>query len=255
MKPRCLKSDMKSQGPPSGIPFAGKRGAMIKKRAFSLVEILVVVVIIGIIAMVGIPTFSKFYQMYKFRTAMSQLVNDLRAARQAAITNGFPVKITAITLSQYPQIRNVSGGYAVYFLMGQSNIPTTGGAMGNVAATVANWKELAPGHIACGQRAERPRFLSFPVEILSSASNLKDIDGDSLSDLVFQPDGSVFKGPYPANKNAPAATDFLTFSESASDPKNASPRWTLSTVAKISFDRFCVSFAMFGKISVYPYHS
>ena len=68
-------------------------------------------------------------------------------------------------------------------------------------------------------------------------------------------DGSVFKGPYPADKVSPVAADYLTFSESASDPKNASPRWTLSTVAKISFDRFCVSFAMFGKISVYPYHS
>jgi len=226
---------------------------MRKQSAFTLIEVLVVVVIIGIIALVGIPAFSKFYQMYKFRTAMSQLVNDLRAARQAAITSGSPVKVTAIDLTQYPQMRSATGGYAIYSLLGQSTIPVAPGS--SVAATASNWKELAPGHLACGQPAARPRFFALPVQILSTESNLLDIDKDTLADLVYLPNGSIFRGPYPPDKASPAPEDFLTFTESSSNPKNASPRWTLSTMSSISLNRFCISFAMFGKISVYPYHS
>lgn len=229
---------------------------MTNKRAFSLVEILVVVAIIGIIAIVGIPAFSKFYQMYKMRTIMNQLVNDIRAARQAAITEGFPVKLTFIDPTLYPQMKGVTGGYAIYRLLTPNvNVDTDGNGTVD-GAEPAKWREIAPGHIVSGARAERPRFFPFPVGVLTTDTdatrntNLLDVDKDSKADLVFQSDGSVYRGPYPAD-----GSSILTFDESLASPAAASPRIALETPAKITFDRYCISFSLFGKIAVYPYHS
>ena len=250
MDPICLKSAMKVQNRLSGMPFANEISAMNKKRAFSLVEILVVVAIIGIIALVGIPAFSKFYQMYKMRTMMNQLVNDIRAARQTAITEGIPVKITFLDLTLYPQMQGVTGGYAIYKL----NSTNLGGS----GATLANWKEISPRHGACGTRAERPRFFPVPVSV-ESGTDLKDVDKDTVADLVFKSDGSVYRGPYPADKTSPdPVADFLTFVENTASPPtapNATPRIILQTPARITFDRYCISFSLFGKISVQPFHS
>ena len=89
---------------------------MTKRKAFTLVEALVVMAIIGIMVTVAVPAFNRFYQMFKFRTTMNQMATDIRAARQAAITNGRPVKITAIDLADYPEIPGMTGGYAIYML-------------------------------------------------------------------------------------------------------------------------------------------
>jgi prepilin-type N-terminal cleavage/methylation domain-containing protein len=237
---------------------------MIKKRAFSLVEILVVVAIIGIIALVGIPAFSKFYQMYKMRTVMNQLVNDIRAARQEAITSGFPVKLTFIDATLYPQMKGITGGYAIYRLQ-YPRIDGDGDASGtDDGAETGLWREVVPPdpstpahpYPLCGERAKKPRFFPFPVSILDADTDLLDVDKDSIVDLVFLSDGSVYRGPYPADGSGTPAN--LTFTENTTSlptAPDAAPRIILQTPAKITFDRYCISFSLFGKIAVQHFHS
>ena len=71
---------------------------MKSRKAYSLAQLIVVVAIMAIIALIAIPLLSRFYQLYQFRTTMDQFVNDIRAARQAAITRGAPVRVSALAM-------------------------------------------------------------------------------------------------------------------------------------------------------------
>lgn len=218
---------------------------MKKKRAFTLIETLVVLVIIGLIVLVAVPNFNNFYQMYKFRSAMNQLVIDIRAARQLALTQNRPVKITPIDVSKYPQAGNSIVGYAIYVFNGPR--------INSTAANPNNWREAAPGQRPCGQVAERPRFLPNPVSFVpatgpESAKSLKDIDEDGYFDIVFEANGQFYEGPYPASSG-----EKLTFSSDPDNPLNNTPRIILKTNAKVAKNRYLIHFSLSGKVGVEPY--
>src|SRR5262245_19727291 len=61
---------------------------------YSLAELLVVIVIIGLAAAVTIPNVGSFFRAYKIRTNSDQLVAHLRAARQIAVSQHLPVTFT-----------------------------------------------------------------------------------------------------------------------------------------------------------------
>ena len=225
---------------------------MTKRKAFTLVEALVVIAIIGIMVTVAMPAFNRFYQMYKFRTAMNQMVTDIRSARQAAITNGCPVKITAIDTADYPEIRGMTGGYAIYML----NSP-------NLAdmANLANWREIAPARLACGGIAEKPRFLPEPIRIDPAESNLENVetdDSDTVPDLIFLGNGAIYEGPYPIG--GATMLDFISVDD-LTDPKKPaeaatlSPGFIMKTVRGTNVDRYAIYLSLFGKVSVHPFHS
>jgi prepilin-type N-terminal cleavage/methylation domain-containing protein len=229
---------------------------MTSKKAYTLTELIIVVGIITIIVLAAIPVFSRFFQMYRFRTTMDQVVNDIRAARQAAITRGAPVKITPVVLNQYGNVKTATSGYAIY-VFSQSTITST-------AATPSNWKEIVPSTVtppSCGNRAFKPRFITFPVTLANGTSastggtspGLLDIDKDGNWDLVFLPNGGLYQGPYPADGSGTPAN--LAFDESVSDRKNATPRLVLQTPRSTAFDRYCVSFSLAGKVTIIGYHS
>lgn len=218
---------------------------MKKKRAFTLIETLVVLVIIGLIVLVAIPNFNNFYQMYKFRSAMNQLVIDIRAARQLALTQNHPVKITFIDLSKYSQAGNSTLGYAIYVLP-SNNIQSDGG-------NKDNWVEAAPQQRKCGTVAERPRFLPNPVTLKPISGqeedkSFKSIDDDPPVDIVFMPNGQIYPGPYP-----PPDGDNLSFASDPDNPLNNTPRIILQTNAKVAKNRYLIHLSLSGKVGVEPY--
>lgn len=218
---------------------------MKRKNAFTLIETLVVLVIIGIIVLVAVPNFNNFYQMYKFRSAMNQLVIDIRAARQLALTVNRPVKITFLDHTKYPQAGNSVLAYAIYVL--QSNDITGDGGNKN------NWLEYAPGQRACGAIAERPRFLPNPVSLKPATGaevdkTLKSVDDDGPIDIVFMPNGQMYEGPYP-----PPDGSNLNFVSDPDNPLNNTPRIILQTNAKVAKNRYLIYFSLSGKVGVEPF--
>ena len=69
---------------------SGRRG----EAGFSLAEILVVVVIVGLAAAVFVPNVGTFFKAYRIRSASDQLSSHIRAARQIAVTQHLPVTFT-----------------------------------------------------------------------------------------------------------------------------------------------------------------
>lgn len=65
------------------------------KRAsgFTLIELLITLVIAGIVISVGMPAFGRYRNSLVLRQANSQLMQDIRRARQAAVTRRAPVVI------------------------------------------------------------------------------------------------------------------------------------------------------------------
>ena len=66
---------------------------MRKQMGFTLVETMIVLTIAGIMLAVGMPAFSKYRASLALNQARSQLFDDVRDARQRAVTKRAPVYI------------------------------------------------------------------------------------------------------------------------------------------------------------------
>ncbi len=215
---------------------------MKKIRAFTLIETLVVLIIIGLIVLVAIPNFISFLQMYKFKSAMNQFIIDIRAARQLALTVNRPVKITLIDPKKYSQAGSSLTGYAIY-IYNKPEIDAN-------AENLNNWEEAAPGKRKCGEVADRPRFLPYPVKFEDCTEGcLMNIEGDEYIDIVFLQDGQLYEGPYPASSG-----EKLDFVEDPDNPLNNKPKMIMKTDARIAKNRYLIYFSLSGKVGVYPYH-
>jgi|ERR1043165_5801836 prepilin-type N-terminal cleavage/methylation domain-containing protein len=62
-------------------------------RGFSLAEMLVVVAIVGLLSLISIPAFINFRNSNTFKSTLRVFVNDLRYARQYAITHTVLVRV------------------------------------------------------------------------------------------------------------------------------------------------------------------
>jgi len=62
-------------------------------RGFSLIELMIALVVAGIILAVGMPSFGRYRDSMTLRQANAQLVQDVRRARQLAVTRRAPVVI------------------------------------------------------------------------------------------------------------------------------------------------------------------
>jgi prepilin-type N-terminal cleavage/methylation domain-containing protein len=64
------------------------------ERGYTLAEMLVVVVIVGLALAVAVPAMGTFFKAYRVRSASDQIVGHLRAARQIAVSQRLPVTFT-----------------------------------------------------------------------------------------------------------------------------------------------------------------
>jgi prepilin-type N-terminal cleavage/methylation domain-containing protein len=63
-------------------------------RGFSLIELMMVVVVIGLVLTAGMPAFGTFRDGMVLVQARNQVTQDLRMARQVAVTRHCPVVVT-----------------------------------------------------------------------------------------------------------------------------------------------------------------
>ena len=64
------------------------------ERGYSLAEALVVVAIIGVISLVSVPNFMSMYRAQKIKTSIRLVSNDLRQARQQAVSTYRPTMVS-----------------------------------------------------------------------------------------------------------------------------------------------------------------
>jgi prepilin-type N-terminal cleavage/methylation domain-containing protein len=64
---------------------------MSAQRGFSLIEMMVVVVVAGLVLAIGTPAFTNYRNTLVLRQAEQQITEDVRVARQLAITRRAPV--------------------------------------------------------------------------------------------------------------------------------------------------------------------
>ncbi|HYI10794.1 MAG TPA: prepilin-type N-terminal cleavage/methylation domain-containing protein [Thermoanaerobaculia bacterium] len=63
------------------------------QRGYSLTELLVVVTIIGFLSLFTVPGFINMYRARKLKVSLTKVANDLRGARQRAVTNSSTVRV------------------------------------------------------------------------------------------------------------------------------------------------------------------
>lgn len=68
---------------------------MSRKKGFTIIEMLVVIVIIGVILGIAIPSFNN--RSAKYNTNYRNLIDELNVAKQKAITTGNPIGFNIIT--------------------------------------------------------------------------------------------------------------------------------------------------------------
>ena len=92
------------------------------QRGFSLIELMMVVIVVGIVLVAGLPAYGTFRDGMVIIQARNQLTQDLRLSRQAAVTRHCPV---VITFGDGAGTENV-GNYSVLYDTNGDSSPSTG---------------------------------------------------------------------------------------------------------------------------------
>jgi len=151
-------------------------------RGFSLTEMLVVIALIGVLSLISVPAFINMKNQSTFKSDLNSFANDLRGARQYAITQTVDVRVE---LSPAPGNQLTSNRYRFFWSNDRGatwTALTLPGTHGASPGTPGNIKDLAG-----------------PVWF-DSQTNLTDPDGNGRPDIVYHPNGSMDLTP-----NAPNA--------------------------------------------------
>ena len=140
-------------------------------RGFSLAEMLVVVAIVGLLSLISIPAFINFKNSNTFKSTLRVFINDLRYARQYAITHTVKVRVEL----DAPGNQTTSKNYRLYFSDDNG----------------ATWSNLAaPG--ATGNQKTLPKSVW-----IDSATNIPTTA--SQPQIVYSPNGTVALSGSPAS--------------------------------------------------------
>jgi prepilin-type N-terminal cleavage/methylation domain-containing protein len=143
---------------------------------YSLTELLVVVAIVGVLSLISVPAFINFKNQNTFRSDLRNFTNDLRAARQYAISQTVDVRVEL----DVPGNSLTSNTYRFY------SSPDRG--------TTWNPLTVSGGHGITPGTNGNIKNLDGPVWIQSTAGPLLDIGSDGKPDLVYHPNGTMDLG-------------------------------------------------------------
>jgi prepilin-type N-terminal cleavage/methylation domain-containing protein len=79
-----------------------------RQRGFTLVETMLVMVVVGIVLAFGLPSFRNYRLTLVRQQAREQLLQDLRAARQVAITRHTPVIVS------FKNVGTINSNYTIH---------------------------------------------------------------------------------------------------------------------------------------------
>lgn len=102
---------------------------MRRRKGFSLLELMIVLIIAGIVGTVAVPAFSRSLAQNRAQKAASVLAADLQLAHSMAGRRRAPVRISMDKTARRLRIRNFSGTDTVYsqrWFTSDSEYPVTG---------------------------------------------------------------------------------------------------------------------------------
>jgi prepilin-type N-terminal cleavage/methylation domain-containing protein len=135
-------------------------------RGFSLAEMLVVVAIVGLLSLISIPAFMNFKNSNTFKSSLNMFVDDLRWARQYAITKTVLVRVE---LDQ-PASQTTSKNYRFFWSNDNG----------------ASWNDLkVPGGSGATGNTK-----TFPQSVWIDSSYRIPITGNN-PEIVYSPNGTV----------------------------------------------------------------
>jgi type II secretion system protein H len=97
---------------PDGCPFLSRQSSF--ARAFTLIEIMVVVAIMGIILAAGVPSLYNFFHKEGLRKTTSDIVDTCQSARAAAIMSGSPTDLIFHPRDGTCETASAGGGYGAW---------------------------------------------------------------------------------------------------------------------------------------------
>lgn len=80
------------------------------KKGFTLVELMIVLVIIGILGLISVPVFVEFIPKYRVDGAMRTMVNEMQLARTQAASRNLQVRATFDAAAQTVSVEEIDTG-------------------------------------------------------------------------------------------------------------------------------------------------
>ena len=144
---------------------------------YSLIEIIVVMLIVGLMSLVTVPQFISYQQSAKLKSALGSFNSDMRSARMLAISRYWQIRIEFVNAKTYKFYYRAFGTNASWNDLTQDEMRSA-----RINGLIGNAKTL-PDPLTFVQGAVTLNGTTY--------SAFNDLNSDSLKDVEFNADGSA----------------------------------------------------------------